>query len=152
MWNMFLQTSVMYPALLTFLTQLDKSSPDSKLRYLLDPEAVPEVQDLWELYGQRVILHVHYMTRTYAYYLYRQKQILLGFWPSDNPAKSRKNCLRQSQGSGSKKEYEVDNHKHKINTFHVSGPTEHDINPPVPVSTNHVEDQHLPVGGLPDSV
>ena len=152
MWNMFLQTSVMYPALLTFLTQLDKSSPDSKLRYLLDPEAVPEVQDLWELYGQRAILHVHYMTRTYAYYLYRQKQILLGFWPSDNPAKSRKNCLRQSQGSGSKKEYEVDNHKHKINTFHVSGPTEHDINPPVPVSTNHVEDQHLPVGGLPDSV
>ena len=58
--------------------------------------------------------------------------------------------MRQGQGSGSKKDSEVDNHKHKINTFLVSGPTEHGINPPV--STNHVKDQHLTVGGLPDSV
>ena len=34
--------------------------------------------------GQPAVIHIYYLTRTYVYYLYRQKQILLGLWTTDN--------------------------------------------------------------------
>ena len=91
----------MYPALMTFLTKLDKSSPDTKMHFLLDPESLPDIRHVWELHGLGVIQHIHYLTRTYAYYLYRQKQILVGNWPSDNCANSRKICQAKGSGTGS---------------------------------------------------
>ena len=84
LWDMFFEQSVQYPALYTFLQKLEKSPPQSKLQFILDPTAFNEILEIWNLFGQSVINHIYYLTRTYAYYIYRQKQILLGFWSTDN--------------------------------------------------------------------
>ena len=84
MWNMFFERSVMFPALYSFLLELERSLPQTQIQFLLDPRAFPEVQEIWEMCGQPAVNHVYYLTRTYVYYLYRQKQILLGLWTTDN--------------------------------------------------------------------
>ena len=81
---MFIQNSVMFPALLDFLLKLEQSQPEAKMHFLLDPLAIPEVLNILDILGQQAFDHIMYLTRTYAYYIYRQKQILLGFWKSDN--------------------------------------------------------------------
>ena len=50
-----------------------------------------EILKLWEVYGQKVIEIIFYCTRTFVYYIYREKQILLGIWPGDPYSKSSKN-------------------------------------------------------------
>ena len=92
MWNMFFENSVMFPAFFQFLLRLDKSLPDVKIQFILNPLAIPEVLDILDLHGQPLHDHIMYLTRTYAYYIYRQKQILLGHWKSDSIlAKKNKN-------------------------------------------------------------
>ena len=84
MWNMFYNNTVKFPALLDFLLRLEKSPPDSKMQFILNPLAIPEVVSIVLYLGQPVLHHVMYLGRTYAYYLYREKQILLGVWKSDS--------------------------------------------------------------------
>ena len=83
MWDMFCNKSVQFPALLHFLQWLEKSSPDTQIQFLLDPTAFQEIWEIWELFGQPVYNHVYYLTRTYVYYIYRQRQIMTGFWTTD---------------------------------------------------------------------
>ena len=89
---MFIKNSVKFRALLEFLVKLEKSQPEAKMHFLLDPLAIPEVLNILDILGQQAFDHIMYLTRTYAYYIYRQKQILLGFWKSDNfkPKKIKK--------------------------------------------------------------
>ena len=84
MWNMFFDTSVKFPALFQLLLRLDKSLPDVKIQFILGPLAIPEVLEILDLHGQPLLDHIMYLTRTYAYYIYRQKQIILGHWKSDS--------------------------------------------------------------------
>ena len=84
LWNMFFEQSIKYPALLLFLQRLDKSPPKLKMQFILDPSAFPDIHEIWNLFGQPGIDHVYYLVRTYAYYIYREKQILLGYWTGDN--------------------------------------------------------------------
>ena len=60
------------------------------MQFLLDPEAISDILEMWNLFGNPFIEHVYYLTRTYVYYLYRDKQLLLGFW-SSNTKYSKKN-------------------------------------------------------------
>ena len=48
---------------------------------------------MWILFGPQFMAHVYYLTRTYAYYVYREKQIMLGVWTGATSASkmSRKN-------------------------------------------------------------
>jgi hypothetical protein len=84
LWTMYFEHSVMYPALFQFLSRLEKSLPQVMVQFLMDPTAFPEIWEIWKLFGQPAIDHVYYLTRTYVYYIYRQKQILLGLWTCDN--------------------------------------------------------------------
>ena len=89
---MFFDNSVMFPSFFQFLLRLDKSLPDVKIQFILNPLAFPEIMDILDLHGQPLHDHIMYLTRTYAYYIYRQKQILLGHWKSDSIfAKKNKN-------------------------------------------------------------
>ena len=81
---MFIKNSVKFRGLLEFLVKLEKSQPEAKMNFLLDPLAIPEVLDILNILGQQAFEHIMYLTRTYTYNIYRQKQILLGFWKSDN--------------------------------------------------------------------
>ena len=93
MWNMFFCNSVMFPSLYQFLSKLDKSVPEAMMQFILDPLAIPEVLDILTIHGQPLFDHIMYLTRTFAYYMYRQKQILLGHWKSDSlVAKKSKKC------------------------------------------------------------
>ena len=80
---MFFSNSVQYPDLYHFLLDLEKSDHESKIQFILDPTAFSEIGEIWELFGHQAVDHVYYLTRTYAYYIYRQKQILLGHWKLD---------------------------------------------------------------------
>ena len=51
------------------------------MNFLLEPLGFSEIVNLWEIYGQKVIDTVFYCTRTFAYYIYREKQITLVIWP-----------------------------------------------------------------------
>ena len=84
MWRMFFDHSVQFPALFHFLLRLERSMPEVKMQFFIDPAAFPELLEILALCGQAALEHTHYLTRTYAHYLYRQKQILFGLWTSDN--------------------------------------------------------------------
>ena len=83
MWSMFFDNSVMFPSLFEFLLKLEKSLPEVKMQFILDPVAIPEVLDMLAMHGQPQLDHIIYLSRTYAYYMYRQKQILVGYRKSD---------------------------------------------------------------------
>ena len=83
LWDMLFEHSVQYPALYHFLLQLENFPPNLKMQFLIDPTAFHEVVEFFQIIGQQAINHVFYLIRTYNYYLYRQMQILLGYWPGD---------------------------------------------------------------------
>ena len=59
------------------------------MQFILDPSAFPVIREIWILFGQPLIDHVYYLVRTFAYYIYREKQKLLGCWTGDNLASKR---------------------------------------------------------------
>ena len=99
LWDMFFEQSVQYPALFIFLQKLEKSPPQSKLQFILDPTAFNEIFEIGNLFGMRAINHIYYLTRTYAYNIYRKKQILIGYWTSDNNHRKKQPTLRQVNNS-----------------------------------------------------
>ena len=107
MWDMFFTKSVQFPALLHFLQWLEKSSPETQLQFLLDPTAFQEIWEIWELFGQPAFNHVYYLTRTYAYYLYRQRQIMAGFWTTDRLII---NSTKRQKGPSFNKNNKITNH------------------------------------------
>ena len=60
------------------------SSPAELTGFILDCMSCSQLMDLVQLYGQTVLDIVLYLTRTWAYSIHRQKQILLGRWPGQN--------------------------------------------------------------------
>ena len=70
------------------------------MQFLLDPEAFPEIIQMEELFGPIFVTHIHYLTRTYAYYVYREKQILLGSWVA---TKKRTNLPKDANDGSSGK-------------------------------------------------
>ena len=65
--NLFFDNTVQYPALFKFLLEMEKSSPELKMQFFLDPSAIAELQAVWELFGQQAVDHVYYLARTYMY-------------------------------------------------------------------------------------
>ena len=109
LWNMFFETSVQYPALFIFLQKLEKSTPKLIMQFILDPSAFPEILEIWNLFGQPYIHHVYYLVRTFVYYLYRQKQILLGFWTSDNSSIKKGKWFRKNKSINKAEAYNFSN-------------------------------------------
>ena len=54
-----------------------------QVQFILDPSLFDGITMLWEIHGQVILDHVYYLTRTYAYYLHRDKLILHDKWPGD---------------------------------------------------------------------
>ena len=76
--NMFHTKSAHFPELLVAFQQLHDD--EAKLKFLMDPINIPGFEMLYELYGQPLVHHLYYLTRTYNFYHYRRKQILLNQW------------------------------------------------------------------------
>ena len=77
------------------LAQILQSPPAIQLQFLLEPLAFISISNLCAVYGQTVLDLVYYCVRTYVYYVFRQKQILLGLWFGDMTIQTKqgKKCL-----------------------------------------------------------
>ena len=60
----------------------------------MDPSAFPDIVLLWDLYGQDTQDHTFYLIRTYAYYLHRERHMLLGTWNDMAPFDQLKKAKR----------------------------------------------------------
>ena len=111
---MFFSNAVQLPALYSFLHCLEKSDPGTQIQLILDSSAFPDVAEMWDLFGQQVIDQIYYSTRTYAYYLFSQKQIFLGL--RQNKKSKQIKSMRHDQNMTIAPNYD------QINTIcHVSG-------------------------------
>ena len=76
------KTSKLVP-LRDLVCQILFSPPSTQLQFFLEPLVFLGILKLFDIYGQTVIDLVFYCIRTYVYYIYRQKQTMLGIWPGD---------------------------------------------------------------------
>ena len=67
----------------TFIARILESPPAIQMQFLLEPLSFNAISNFCEVYGQTVLELVYYCVRTYVYYVFRQKQILLGLWFGD---------------------------------------------------------------------
>ena len=81
--KLWLDRTASLPALYHLLCSVLSSTPSVQVQFILDPSLFPGIFTLWESHGQPLLDHVYYLTRTYAYYLHREKLISLGRWPGD---------------------------------------------------------------------
>ena len=88
--KLWLDKSSQSPGLLQMLKMVLKSAPPVQVQFILDPTIFDGVKMLVELYGMPVLSHIMYLTRTYAYYMHREKLILHGRWPGDFGRKQKK--------------------------------------------------------------
>ena len=87
--KLWLDRSVQYPALHQMLKMVLTSPAPVQVQFILDPSLFDGITMLWEIHGQPILDHVYYLTRTYAYYLHRERLIMLGRWPGDH---GRRQC------------------------------------------------------------
>ena len=54
-----------------------------QVQFILEPYTFPDIINLGCSYGQELLDHVLYLTRTYVYYIHREREILSGRWLGD---------------------------------------------------------------------
>ena len=70
-----------YPSLRSLIKRIWNSTPDTQVQFILDPCVFPEVISLGQVSGQSLVDHLLYLTRTFAFYLHKQKLVITGRWP-----------------------------------------------------------------------
>ena len=73
----------------TLVLNILLSPPKTQLQFFMEPLAFTEILELHRVYGQAVLSLVFYCVRTYVYYVYRHKQLLLGNWSGDMTLKTK---------------------------------------------------------------
>ena len=81
--NLWLEKSAQSSGLHQLIKLILKAPPAIQVQFILDPTVFDGINMLVEIYGLPILLHVLYLTRTYAYYINREKLIQLGRWPGD---------------------------------------------------------------------
>ena len=81
--QLWLERSRQSPAFYQMIRKVLASPPSLQVQFILDPTVFDGTAMLTEIYGYPFLSHVHYLTRTYAYYLHRQRLIVLERWPGD---------------------------------------------------------------------
>ena len=79
--QMLIDRSAELPELHAFVQQVLASPPPIQLQFILEPQAFPQIRNLFNCLGQPAIELTCYLVRTYAFYIHRQRQICLGRWP-----------------------------------------------------------------------
>ena len=80
---MFLEKTSPLVPLQNIVQYMLESAPEHQLQFVLDHFVYEEVRVLVSVYGQTVKDILSYCSRTYVYYLYREKCRILGEWPSN---------------------------------------------------------------------
>jgi hypothetical protein len=81
-YNLWLLKTAGIPPLQDVLYRMISAPPQEQVKFILDPSAHHEVIALVQFYGQPLLQHVMYLTRTLAFNMHRKKLILTGRWPN----------------------------------------------------------------------
>ena len=87
--NLWLDRTSQIPALYNLIQMVLSFPPPVQVQFILEPGLFPGIVMLWETFGQPLLDHVYYLTRTYAYQVHREKLISLGRWPGDPGRRQR---------------------------------------------------------------
>ena len=81
--RLYLEKTAALVPLKTLVCEALNSTPDIQLQFILDPMAFDHVKSLSCLYGPTIANTLYYCSRTYVYYLHREKAKLLNQWSGD---------------------------------------------------------------------
>ena len=73
---MWLENSVMYPALHSNIRDVLESDVETKVQFILEPLAFTQVAASAKMHGARFIQQLAYLTRTFAFYMHREYEKL----------------------------------------------------------------------------
>ena len=79
--EMWLTRSSEFPSLNLFIVQVMQAPLPIQLQFILDPATFPDIISLSQQFGPKIIEQVFYLVRTFAFYIHKQKLIILGRWP-----------------------------------------------------------------------
>ena len=74
---MWLERSVMFPTLHSTISNVLTSNEATKVQFILEPLAFPQLANCFQIHGQRFIEQLSYLTRTFAFYIHREYQKIL---------------------------------------------------------------------------
>ena len=72
LYTMWLENSVMYPALHSNIRDVLESDVETKVQFILEPLAFTQVAASAKMHGARFIQQLAYLTRTFAFYMHRE--------------------------------------------------------------------------------
>ena len=87
LYQMWLERTVQFPSLHSLILSVLKSPESVKVQFILEPMAFPLIIFLFQQHGHPIIEQVSYITRTFAFYIHKEKQKILGNWPSKKQPK-----------------------------------------------------------------
>ena len=67
----------MFPTLHSIIRDVLASNEAAKVQFILEPLALPQLANWYQLHGQRFIEQLSYLSRTLAFYINRQYQKIL---------------------------------------------------------------------------
>ena len=82
--DMWLSKTAKFPSLNQLFKSILSSPPEIQVQFILDPTFFDGVMMQVEINGIELVQHVLYLTRTYAYYIHRERLKMLGCWPGDH--------------------------------------------------------------------
>ena len=90
--NLWKVKAEQYSSLSSLMERVLDSPPKTQVQFILDPCGFPEIITLGQEFGNELLSQVFYLTRTYAFYLHKQKLVLTGMWPQ-----AKQNYLTQTK-------------------------------------------------------
>ena len=72
--------SIYLPELFHLLLRMMQAEPEILTQFILNADSDPEIINLVQLHGEKVLDHLLYLTRTMAYHLHKKKMMLSGKW------------------------------------------------------------------------
>ena len=72
LYTMWLEKTVMYPALHSTIRDVLESDENTKVQFIMEPLIFPQVAASAQMHGTRFIEQLAYLTRTFAFYMHRE--------------------------------------------------------------------------------
>ena len=87
--SFWLTKTIPYPPLNSLIILILSSPPNTQAQFIVNPCSLTAVADLYRSLGDRILTHIYYLVRTFAYYMHRAKMLSLGRWHGDPGRKPR---------------------------------------------------------------
>ena len=124
--SFWLAKTLPYPPLNSLIIHILSSPPNTQAQFIVNPCSLTAVTDLYRSLGDRILTHIYYLVRTFAYYMHRAKMLSLGRWHGD-PGRKPRTVTHKPSGCKSRGQTLPHTKTVKINNnnshFYVAGST-----------------------------